>query len=325
MRVWMSCVVALAACSSFESEEIVIDLRVIAMQASVPEQVVAVDLRNPPQPADLLPQLVPSEVCALVADPDKDRRLRWTLRMCLDDQGRCDETQPTLELGKGLLEDPDTSIVQPKLCATVQPDSNLLGILLTVLKFDQLSGLGGLDYIVELRIGGEDEDPANDIYASKTLRVSPKIPETRKANVNPTLDYLEMVIDDAPPVQLPFGRCVEQAAPFEVKVGTKMRITPVESATAREPYEVPTLDGKSQMFTESLTYQWLADGGGFSDNETGGPRNRVTGNPAPLFTDYRAPSADDDFVEPRLMQLWIVQRDERLGSTWYESCLKVVP
>jgi hypothetical protein len=325
MRTWfVAAAAALAACSTFESEEIVIDLRVIAMQASVPEQVVEVDLRNPPEPADILPQLVPSEVCALVADPNRDRRLTWSLRMCLEDDGRCDLTQPSLELASGLLDDPDTSLVPPKLCATVQPDSNLLGILLTVLKFDELSGLGGLDYIVQLTIRGEDEDPSLDVYAAKTLRVSPRIPMQRKANLNPTLDYLEIVVDDAPAVQLPFGRCLDQAQPFEVRVGADMRITPVESATAREPYDVPTLDGKSQMFTESLTYQWLATGGGFSDNETGGPRNRVTGNPAPLFTDYSTPRGDD-VTEPRLMQIWLVQRDERLGSQWYETCLKVVP
>jgi len=26
-----------------------------------------------------------------------------------------------------------------------------------------------------------------------------------------------------------------------------------------------------------------------------------------------------------LPALWIVQRDERLGETWYEGCLRVVP
>ncbi|MBX3162049.1 MAG: hypothetical protein KF773_39165 [Deltaproteobacteria bacterium] len=314
---------ALAACSSFESEEIVLDLRVIAMQASVPEQVVEVDLQNPPQPADLLPQLVPSEVCALVADPDRERRLRYQLRLCVDNRGRCDEGQPSLELASGFIDDPDTSLVAPRLCATVQPDANLLGILLAVLKLDALHGLGGLDYLVALRVGGEDEDPANDIFAGKTLRVSPKIPAARTANTNPSLDYLQIAIDEAEPIQLPFGRCLEQTAPVTVNAGARVRITPVESETARETYVVPTLDGNAETFTESLTYQWLADGGGFSKNETGGPRNRVTGNPAPLFTDFRAPSAKTVDVE-RHVKLWIVQRDERLGSQWYETCVRVV-
>ena len=77
------------------------------------------------------------------------------------------------------------------------------------------------------------------------------------------------------------------------------------------------------MFTESLTYQWLATAGGFSAGTTGGPRD-ITGNPVPLFTDYRAPLADD-LTGPTDITLWIVQRDERLGAVWYETCIRVVP
>src|SRR5256885_15740565 len=78
---------ALGACGTFQSADIVVDLRTIAMTATVPEQVVDVDLQNPPMPSDILPQLVPSTVCALVADPSFDRRLRYTLTLCIEDNG----------------------------------------------------------------------------------------------------------------------------------------------------------------------------------------------------------------------------------------------
>ena len=69
---------------------------------------------------------------------------------------------------------------------------------------------------------------------------------------------------------------------------------------------------------------WLATAGGFSSGSTGGPRDVATGDPAPLFTDYRAPAAED-LTGPTDIQLWIVERDERLGAVWYESCVRVVP
>jgi len=77
------------------------------------------------------------------------------------------------------------------------------------------------------------------------------------------------------------------------------------------------------MFTESLTYQWLTAAGSFSAASTGGPRD-VTGNPAPLFSDFRAPPAKD-LTGVTDIPVWIVQRDERLGARWYETCIRVVP
>jgi hypothetical protein len=84
---------------------------------------------------------------------------------------------------------------------------------------------------------------------------------------------------------------------------------------------VPTLDGHSETFTESLTYQWIASAGGFSRGTTGGPRD-LSGNPPPLFSDFKSPSALD-LDGSGLISLWIIQRDERLGVQWYEACLHV--
>jgi hypothetical protein len=33
----------------------------------------------------------------------------------------------------------------------------------------------------------------------------------------------------------------------------------------------------------------------------------------------------EDVPETRDLPLWIIQRDERLGVAWYESCVRVVP
>jgi hypothetical protein len=295
------------------------------MTATVPEQVVVVDLNSPPTASDILDQLVPSEVCALVADPNFDRRLRYTLTLCLSNNGgRCDEGSPKHVLKKGLVDDPDIALPEPRLCATVEPDGNLFGILFAALNGDVLKGLGGIDSWVELRVGGEDADPVLDQYAGKVLRVSPKIPMQRTANKNPTVDHFDVQIGDAAPVQLPLGRCVDQTAPLEMVAGQTFRVTPVEPPDARETYVVPTLDGKIDTFTEAITYQWLAGSGGFSSGSTGGPRDIVSGSPAPLFTDFNAPEPVD-VPEAKLVPFWVVQREERLGGSYFESCIRVLP
>jgi hypothetical protein len=313
----------LAACGSFESEDVVLDLRVLAMRSSAPDQVVDVDLANPPQPAELLVQLVPAEMCALVADPTLDRRLRWSMTLCvLDSDQRC-ASNATLKLASGIAEDPETAQPPPRLCATIAPDGNLLGVLLEALRDEPLSGLAGVEYGVSLVVGGEDADPTLDLFAGKRMRVMPRVPAARSENTNPSLQGLTAALEDAEPVPLAQGRCIDQPAPLELRAGQELRITPLEPAGAREVYVLPRLDGDQQTFTESLTYQWLASSGGFSSGMTGGPRD-VAGNPAPLFTDYKAPPAKD-LDGPTDVQLWIVQRDERLGAAWYEACVRVVP
>jgi len=313
----------MAGCSSFENEDIVIDLRVLAISATPPEQVVTIDLAAPQNPVQLLQQLVPTQVCALVSDPAFERRVSYRFTLCVYGTGaRCDDV--TAPLGSGTIADPDTApLGQTQLCTSIEPNGNLLGVLSETLMDDPFSGLGGVDYLVQLVVGGEGDEPTREAYAAKTLRVAPKIPASRQANVNPTLDGIDAALGDDTPVRLAIGRCVDQARPLEMAPSTRIKLTPIEAPTARESYVVPTIDGRMMMFTESLTYQWLATGGSFSQGSTGGTRD-VSGNSPDLFTEYRAPKAGD-LDGPTDIQLWVVQRDERYGATWYETCVRVTP
>ena len=316
--------VMLAACGSFEDEDIVIDTRVLAMAATVPDQVVDFDIENPPDPAELLPQLVESTMCAHVADPADDRRLRWSMTLCvLNNNERCIGSLPSLMLASGVIEDPDVATPAPSMCGTIAPDGNLLGIVLAALEADSLSGLGGVEYGVSFTVGPEDGDPDLDLFAGKTVTIGPRIPDGRMANNNPSVTHFDASIEGAEPVPLPLGRCVDQPSPLVVDPGQEVRLTPVETEGAREPYVVPTLDGEMRMFTESLTYQWMAGGGNVGSGSTGGPRDAF-GNPATLYTDWRAPNRDR-LTGPSDIPLWIVQRDERKGATFHEACLRVVP
>jgi len=323
-RLWIAGVLAVVAgCSSFEDEDIVIDLRVLAIAATPPEQVVAIDLSAPQNPVQLLQQLVPTRVCALVTDPAFERRVHYRFTLCVyGDGARCGDVMAPLD--SGTIEDPDTApLVQTQLCTSVEPNGNLLGVLTETLEGDPFAGLGGLDYLVQLSVGGEGDEPARDAFAAKTLRVAPKIPVSREANLNPTLDGIEASLGEAAPVRLALGRCVDQAQPLEIAPNTRIKLTPIEAPSARESYVVPTIDGRTMMFTESLTYQWLATAGGFSQGSTGGTRD-ISGSFPDLFTEYRAPNADD-LDGPTDIQLWLVQRDERYGAMWYETCVRVTP
>jgi hypothetical protein len=313
-----------AGCGRFQDPNVVVDLRTLAMRADPPDQVIDVDLTQPVMPAALLAQLVPTRVCALVADPAIDRRLLWSMTLCsLLSTERCDDGGPEVLLGMGLSDDPETTVPEPGMCVTVMPDANLLALLAFIVQGDTLHGLGGIDYGVVLRVGGENGNRDLDQYAAKTLAVSPRIPATRAANHNPTLDRIDAALEDGTPVTLPFGRCADNPAPRALAPATKLRLLPIEAAGAREVYTVPTLDGHSETFTESLTYQWIAGAGGFSRGTTGGPRD-LTGNPPPLFSDFKSPAASD-LDGSTDIPLWIIQRDERLGVQWYESCLRVAP
>jgi hypothetical protein len=325
-RALLVCAIAGAAgCGSFEDPDIALDLRVLAMTATPPTQVIDVDLTQPPTPASLtvlLAELTSTQVCALVADPGLARRLAWSLSLCpLTDNERCDDGTE-IQLASGIADDPDTAIPQPEICATVAPDANLVMLLYNALQDDTLHGLGGLYYAVQLRVGGENADRTLDQYAIKTLEVAPRIPSTATANKNPTLIRID-ARNNLIAGTLPRGRCSDIPAPLELAAGNTLQIIPIEPATAREDYVVPTLDGTAQAFTETLTYQWIATAGSFSNGSTGGPHD-FAGNPARLSTDYHAPPASD-VTTPLDVSLWIIQRDERYGVTWYEGCVRVTP
>jgi hypothetical protein len=323
--------VALCACTTFQNPDIVVDIRVIAMDADLPEQVIDVDFVNPPPPAQVLSQIQPATVCALVADPYNMRDLRWSMTLCnYSESERCIDGDPQELLGSGVEPDPDVTDPEPAMCATVQPDDGLVAVVQHALSNDDLHGLQGVDYSVVLRVGGVGGDPTLDLYASKILQLAANDPPDRVANTNPYLDHVEVAVGDndsedlSTPVTLPLGRCLDQASPWVAPAGKKVRINPIEPPGVRETYVLPTLDGKSETFTESLTYQWTATAGQFDNDATGGPRD-LAGNDPPLFTDWFTPSDRELKGSAEDVTLWIVQRDERFGVHWYESCIRVQP
>jgi hypothetical protein len=112
-------------------------------------------------------------------------------------------------------------------------------------------------------------------------------------------------------------------APLALAPLESLHLDPIEPDGVREDYVVPTFEGGARLFTENLRYEWLAGGGDWTRSGTGGPRDGA-GNQPPLDTEWEAPPADQ-LDGPTDLSLWVIQRDERGGARWFESCVRVTP
>ena len=326
---------AAAGCTTFEDPTIVLDLRVVGVTAEPPEQVLDVDLRapSPPAPGALLAQLGPTRVCAHLADPGAARELAWSAMACLPGEGlRCDPARPRVFLAEGRIGDPDTT-ADPgggRACAVIEYDvepAGWIALFGAALEADPTRGLAGLDYLVELRVGDPAAPAGEDVFAAKQVRVSARFPSTKVRNHNPSIADLQLTTARVRGDSAPRRRCaqVDPDEEFVVRSGTIVTLFPLEpgpnaEVPAREDFTVPTLDGGFETFTEVLTYQWLAGAGSFEDPVTGGPPD-LFGNETALGTDWQAP----DVTAAMDVPIWVIQRDERLGASVRETCLRVVP
>lgn len=324
----------LAGCANFQDPDIVIDLRVLSIVAQPADQVI--DISTTSTQADVLAQLVPTTVCALTADPAENRQLRWKMTMCnLGDDDRCSDgsdgsdNSPQIPIGEGVMADPDTTSPEPQMCATIYPNQDLFDVLVNYVANDDLMGLGGIDYGMLLEVGGVNDSPADDQFAAKTLQVMPRIPSNVTVNHNPTISGLTAAVDGGSAAEISLIRCADLEAfgrtpQLQVTTDDVVRFTPLEPPGVHEVYVVPTINGGSQTFTEAISYQWNATQGSFSSGSTGGPVD-LFGNPAPLFTDWTTPAPSDINNQVTNVPLWLVQRDDRLGEAWFESCIQVTP
>jgi hypothetical protein len=313
-------IAALAGCGSFEDPAIVIDLRMVAMTGQPPEQVLPLD-----DPDQLVEHLVDVEVCARVADPASRRRLSWRMTACAPrDDLRCpeDDGRPWYQIGAGSIEDPETASTSQLACATLRGDAELLLLLEDAIADDPLAGFGGVDLAVAIEVWPEG-DREEAIFGAKRVRYAAQLPAERVANTNPFVERIDILVEDADPMPLRLGRCVDQPRLLRISAGADLPLEPVEPPGVREEYLVPTFEGDARMFTETLTYQWLATAGSWTRGSTGGPRD-ASGTFPPLDTRWLAPDPED-VTEEMDVTLWMIQRDERLGVAWYESCVRVVP
>jgi hypothetical protein len=113
--------------------------------------------------------------------------------------------------------------------------------------------------------------------------------------------------------------------PFTVLAGEKIAILPVAGVGTREDYVVPTFDGDVREFTENLSYSWFATDGNWTSRSSGGPPDLGTGAIQDPETQWIAPDDPEVVGDGLDVRMWFVQRDERGGLAWYESCAHVEP
>jgi hypothetical protein len=319
------CAAALAlggACDAgFETPSIVLDLRVLGIRCDPPEVVLDVDPMDPDSFQNV--DIPPVTVTALVADPATTDSFRWSMVACPPTSSlRCDDpSAPYVNIGAGRIDDPET--IQSEEEGVTDSFVVLPTVLEESVRLDDVAGFGGIGVQIEIVIWPEQDgdDLSRAIYASKKILYSPRVPEERVANENPWIERIDRTIEDAedtdPRTPVPFGRC-GFAPPVPVAPEEVIRLEPVEPEGARETYVLPTFDGGVRTITENLRYSWFATAGELTAEQTGGPLDAF-GNAPPLWTEWKAPQ------EAGEVAFWVVQRDERGGSSWIELCFEVTP
>ncbi len=309
-----------AGCGSFETPSIVLDLRVLGIAAEPPEIVTPFD---PDHPEDVVFGDV--ELCALVGDPADSRSLEFNMVACAPtDSLRCDQVdRPWVDIGNGTVGDPEEADPPEPMCATLSNSAALYSVIEDSISVDTLAGFGGIGVQVEfwVRPAGTTLDEAQ--FAAKKVYYSPQIPDERVANSNPTLDELTATIGDGEPFAAPLGRC-RDITPIEIPAGSELNLLPVEPEGAREDYVVPTFDGSVRSLHENLRYAWYATAGDWSAERSGGERD-FAGNEPDLDSTWTAPDKPEIVGDGLDVAFWVVQRDERGGLAWYQSCAHVTP
>ncbi len=311
-----------AACGSFEDPTIVIDVRPLAAVAEPPEQVVDVDPANP-----LGGELQDVRVCALVADPRR-RQLAWSMVACPPKRDlRCDDlARPFIVLEPEVVVTAAQAVGQVA-CATIPDGPALLAVVRATIEDDPLGGFGGVDINVAVSARTTDGVADESVDLGKAVRFSPRLPAERVANTNPVLTEVAAQIDRGggieEPAVVPSGACTSPEFGLQVPSGADVKFAPRPLDGTAETYVVPTFEGGSRTFTENLRYQWLATAGSWSRADTGGPRDPA-GNPPVLSSTWTAPEVAAG-AAPRLVDLWVIQRDERGGASWLPVCAVVRP
>ena len=325
-------------CGAFETQSIVLDLRILSLVVTPPEVLIPLDAGTDPMS---LPE-VDVEVCALIADPEDSRELEYRMIACWPNQDtlRCDDPARAEVLLTGTPGNPFARVPDPeqagepvRVCATMRSNTVLPVLILDQVELlgsyenvaaQVLANGGNLDVQIEVAVRGADQGQEDLQYGTKRMRYAVPVPEGRQPNENPGIASLQASVDGAEPVAMPIGRCIDVAAPLEVAPDAEIEIEPVPTEGSRQEYVVLTFDGDTRMFTENLVYTWYATHGAWEAEQTGGPRD-VAGNEPEVESTWTAPRDGDTVGDGLDVPVWVVQRDERGGQSWIESCVRVVP
>jgi len=269
------------ACTpSFEGQEIVRDLRVLAVQAEPPEA--AIDLSTGKSD--------PVQVRVLAVDPVPRAPMTASGSLCFPtDSRRCDEVE-NVPVGPAQMvadEGPRWTLQVP------------VAIVQSAVQQDDLKGFGGIR--VQLSVSVADGDPHGPVFADKILVFSPP---GGSVNHNPSISSLELTIDGAPA-----GTVLPGDRP-SFAVGVAVGILPHLAAGegGAETYTTTDLQGNTVTLTEAPRYSFFARAN--ADLDTATADEPLPGTKPPQGLVRLTP------LTPGPGTLWLVVRDGRGGIGW---------
>lgn len=281
MRGPIAMLLVAAACTpNFQDQDVVVDLRVLAVTADPPEAQYDLD-------AGTIDNV---SLTYLVVDPARPQNtFTFTSQACEPtDSRRCDQ---------GL------AFALPSATRDSQQNTfhNTLAVPSSVLAdAEQLAKLGGYNGIeVQVSFAVDDGDPAGIAEGDKVVVYTPV---GTTPNHNPTMTGLKTSVA---------GVATGAFAPGEtlnLQAGVDNGLRPVLAADAIETYTIKDLNGNPVTLTESPTYSFYTTPGASFDRETADePDNGVA--PSDGLTRFTAAGRGSG-------TLWIVVRDGRGGETW---------
>ena len=272
--------VSWACTPSFEGQEIVRDLRVLAVQAEPPEA--AIDLSTGKSD--------PVRVRVLAVDPVPRAPMTATGSLCFPtDSRRCDEVQ-NVPVGPAQM----VADEGPSWTLQVPP-----AIVQAAVQQDDLKGFGGIR--VQLSLSVADGDPHGPVFADKDLVFSPP---GGNPNHNPSIASLELTNDGAPAgTVLPGDRA---SFTVGVAVGILPHLAPGEGGA--ETYTTTDLQGHAVTLTEAPRYSFFARAN--ADLDTATADEPLPGTKPPQGLVRLTPLSAGPGT------IWIVVRDGRGGLGW---------
>jgi hypothetical protein len=194
-------------------------------------------------------------------------------------------------------------------------------LMIPAVMADPLGLIYGLPLTVQVTVSAGGEQ----VVTRKRVLVNVRLSDDHQANQNPLVTGLAYRRNKEDQL-IPY----DAARIPEVRLGERLRIQP--SHLDKESY--PTRIGdrhtgcvEIQRSTEALRFAFFASTGSFAPNSTNTepPVFREEGNdPHRLESVYEAPK---ELLpgESNLVRVWIVTRDERAGSSFFEFPLRLVP
>ena len=288
---------ALACTPSFESAEVVSDLRVIGITAEPPEALIDVDAGT----------VEDVQVTVLVADPvHRAQKVTVVPTLCLPSDGaRCVKT--AVELGPTTQPQDQISFsLQAQILARQLPPAQLVALLQAAVADDKLKGLGGVR--LQLMVGVDDQlDPNGQQTALKTLLFSPKLPGGNpNKNHNPAALGLTLInLNTKQTISSPAS-----GEPITIYVGRQIGVRPRLGDGSSETYRTIDLSGRVVTLTENLSWNFYTTQDGDLDRGTADEPIVGAGDPPDGLVRFQGvkDGAHGTF--------WAVVRDGRGGQAW---------